>query len=74
MAEMQASDFGRGLAAVAVVLIALAFVGLQISVKLGSSVLVSGFFMYAFLLATWGAILASLIAIAGHLVEFVERR
>jgi len=74
MRELRASEFGRRLAAIAVMLIALAFVGLQISVKLGVSVLVSGFFMYALLLSTWGTVLAGLIAIAGQLVEFLERR
>jgi hypothetical protein len=43
-------------------------------VKLGVSVLASGFFMYALLLSTWGTVLAGLIAIAGQLVEFLERR
>ncbi|MGO9697892.1 MAG: hypothetical protein ACLPX7_01360 [Xanthobacteraceae bacterium] len=73
MRELPASEFGRRLAAIAVVLIALAFVGLHISVKLGVGVLVSGFFMYALLLSTWGTVLAGLIAIAGQLVEFLER-
>ncbi len=74
MRELRASEFGRRSAAVAVVLIALAFLGLQISVKLGVSVLVSGVFMYALLLSTWGTVLAGLIAIAGQFVEFLERR
>jgi hypothetical protein len=74
MGEMRASEFGRKLAAIAVTLIALAFVSLQISVKLGVGVLVGGFLMYMLLIATLGTVLAGLIAIAGHLVEFVERR
>lgn len=72
--EMSIIELGRRLFAIAVVVVALSFIGLQVCVFLRIGNIVSEFFWYALMLSTVVGVCIAPLAIVECVAEFLGKR